>query len=69
MSTEDPQGNRDVPLFPPHWFVQRFNEAEFERRSPGDPFPRYRTALDPLVLLAWYQARLLPPLPLIITGV
>ena len=34
------------PLIPPWWFVQRFNEANYP-----DP---YRTALDPLVLLAWH---------------
>lgn len=61
--------NQDVPLFPPLSFVERFNEAEWARRSPGDPFPRYRTAFDPLVMLAWHQASSLPSLPLIVTGV
>ena len=69
MATEDRQGNRDVPLLPPYWFVQRFMEAEFARRSPGDPLPRYRTALDPLVQMAWYQASRPLPFPLIMTGV
>jgi hypothetical protein len=61
--------NQDVPLFPPYWFVERFNEQAFERRSPADRWPRYRTALDPLVMLAWHQASMLPPLPLIVSGV
>lgn len=56
------------PLFPPHWFVGRFNEQAWERRTPGDPWPRYLTALDPLVMLAWHTATRLPPPVLIVTG-
>lgn len=37
----------DVPLLPPDWFVLRYNE----RKNPEQPF---RSALDPLVLLAWH---------------
>ena len=36
------------PIFPPWEFVQRYNEARWP-----DP---YRTALDPMVMLAWHQA-------------
>ena len=35
-----------VPLIPPDWFVTRFKLG-----SPDGPF---RSALDPLVMLAWH---------------
>ena len=35
----------DTPLIPPQWFVGRWNE-----HNPG----QYRTALDPLLMLAWH---------------
>jgi hypothetical protein len=57
------------PLFPPLWFVERFNEQAFERTQPGDPWPQFRTGLDPLVLLAWHEASKPLPFPLIISGV
>lgn len=40
--------NPKPPIFPPLWFVERYNEAGFS--------DRYRTALDPLVVLAWHMA-------------
>jgi len=61
--------SQDVPLFPPYEFVRRLNEAVAGQWSPEKPPPPYRTALDPLVMLAWHQASTLRPLPLIISGV
>ena len=36
-----------LPIFPPLSFVQRYNEAHPDK---------VRTALDPMVLLAWHMA-------------
>ena len=45
-------------LIPPSWFVEQFNA-----RQPAD---RYRTALDPLIMLAWHQVTRNEPGPLIL---
>jgi hypothetical protein len=34
------------PLFPPQWFVDRYNAG-----TPGQP---YRTGTDALVMMAWH---------------
>ena len=53
-----------IPVIPPPDFVARFNA---EPTAAGLP---YRTALDPLVMLAWHYATSEPPQPLIIvTGI
>jgi hypothetical protein len=50
------------PLFPPWWFVTRYNEM-----NPGHAF---RTGLDPMVMLAWHMASRpqLPPFRFLVTG-
>ena len=42
----DGQQPAELPIFPPMSFVRRYNEA-----NPG----QFRTALDPLLMLAWYM--------------
>lgn len=46
-----------VPLIPPDWFVTRFNL--------GCPFAPYRSALDPLVMLAWHTVNEEPDMPFV----
>lgn len=50
----------DPPLIPPPDFVERYNA---EPTAAGLP---YRTALDPLVMLAWHYATHYEPQPLIV---
>ena len=55
------QQSAEPPIFPPPSFVLRYNEA-----NPG----RFRTSMDPLVMLAWHMATQPPPQPplCLITG-
>ena len=39
----------DFPLFPPWWFVERYNA----QRGMGP----YRIATDPLLMLLWHQSQ------------
>lgn len=53
--TEGPAA--EPPLFPPDSFVASFNADAF---AHGRPF---RSALDPLVMMAWHFASAPPPGP------
>jgi len=58
MSTDEGQAVHGVSLIPPDWFVTRFNLG-----CPDGPF---RSALDPLVMLAWHTMN--ETTPSLITG-
>ena len=55
--TEDAPGQPS--LIPPDWFVTSFNADAFMNGRP------LRTALDPLLMLAWHTVSAPPPGPFV----
>jgi hypothetical protein len=68
------QPRSQPPLIPPWWFVRQFNARppDLQAALARHTLPPYRTALDPLVMLAWHQVTEIERRPnqlLIVTGI
>jgi len=53
MSTDEGQAVPGGSLIPPDWFVANLNAGVRRDWAAAGP-PPHRTALDPLVMLAWH---------------